>query len=71
MTMMTIKSAEMLEFVEAPQEFAIPVKHDLLPINEKDINEQDIKNVYIHFHVFTNDVIGTVWDSHEDLKKWM
>ena len=58
--MMTINSAEMLEFVEAPQVFARPVKHDLLPINEKEINEKEIKNVYNHFHLFTNDVIGTV-----------
>ena len=47
------------------------ISRDLLPVNEKEITEQWAKETYNHCHLFTTEVTGTVWESHQDLKKWM
>lgn len=56
---------------QTPQVVSRLISRDLLPVNEKEITEQWAKETYNHCHLFTTEVTGTVWESHQDLKKWM
>ena len=72
MTMMSCNNGDiMVECEKIDDGNARFIKQDLLPINEKDITEEWAKDTYDHCHLFSQEVTGTVWESYEDLKRWM
>ena len=72
MTMMALNRENNKEDCnQTPQASTRFINQDLLPVNEKEITEQWARDTYNHCHLFTTEVTGTVWESHQDLKKWM